>query len=49
MEEEDQRSWDEVSGQSMTMRLTAGQSQFSFAEHGFKDAAHLDKPGVSTH
>lgn len=49
MEEESLRSWDGVSGQSITMRLTAGQSHFSFAKQGFKDAAHLDKPGMSTH
>lgn len=48
-DEESLRSWDEVSGWSVTMRLTTGQSHFGLAEHGFKDAAHLGKPGMSTH
>lgn len=38
-----------VLGQSATTRPTASQSHFSFAKHRFKDAAHLDKPGMSTH
>lgn len=48
-EEESLRNWDEVSGQSTTTRLTASQSHFSFAKHRFKDAAQLDKPGMSAH
>lgn len=52
-EEKGLRSWDKALGQ----RVMAGQSHFSFAKHGFREAgdalprqepAHLDEPGVST-